>query len=328
MGYVLGLDGGGTKTVAVVVDEQGNILGQGRTGACNLQNIGVEGVLANLGVCVDECLRSAGLSRTDLGAGVFGVGGLDGPEDLAAYRRVISGLLPGIATAIENDAFIGLYSGTLGRPGIVAVAGTGSIVAGEDETGARGRAGGWGYLFGDEGSAFDIGRRAVIAALHDYDGRGPSTRLSGGLAAEAGVASLPDLLAFAYRQASPQTWVAGLARQVSEAAEAGDAVARGILRQAGAALGLAVRTLASTLSFPSRTIDLVLIGGAFRSPLVVQSLKTRLAHDDHRYQVIQPTWEPVVGALVKGLRMIGQPSSAEVERRLKEGLATPDTALD
>jgi len=122
-------------------------------------------------------LRQAGSAPDEIEAACLGLGGLDTDEDLAAYTRIARRIFGSAAVRVqlENDGFIAIHAGTLGGPGIALIAGTGSTAVGVNERGERARSGGWGALFGDEGSAYDVGRQAIVRALHAMDGRGPST---------------------------------------------------------------------------------------------------------------------------------------------------------
>lgn len=184
MGYIVGVDGGGTKTTAVVTDATGAVIGLGRGGAGNYQTIGLDNatdaIASAIGGAIQEAASTGGIAPADLDNElivVLGLAGADRPRDKANLQKALMAKLPAKPRylVIENDARIALAGATGGKPGVVLIAGTGSIALGIDEQGQTIRCGGWGPILGDEGSGYAMGKAALIAVMRDYDGRGPST---------------------------------------------------------------------------------------------------------------------------------------------------------
>ncbi len=172
---MLGIDAGGTKTVCLLADDRGQIVAEARAGGANLQSAGeleVEKVLHGI---MDQALGDRDV-RPD--AICLGIAGVDRPSDAAAVRGIMHRIGFKSRVLVVNDALIALVAGAGDDPGVVIVAGTGSIAYGRDASGRAARAGGWGYLLGDEGGGFWIGRAALAAVVRQFDGRGPATLLT------------------------------------------------------------------------------------------------------------------------------------------------------
>ncbi|MBO8142390.1 MAG: hypothetical protein H0Z37_09495 [Firmicutes bacterium] len=319
----LALDGGGTKTDIVVFDGRGRIQARRIAGPSNLQNLGEDRCREVLQQGIAASLQAAGASMNGLAYACLGVGGLDTDEDLASYRRIAAAIFGPRAgrVQLESDGYIALHSGTAGRPGIALIAGTGSMAVGLNEEGQRARSGGWGALFGDEGSAFDVGRQGVARALRAIDGRGPATLLVEELERATGLAPA-DLAASLYRQENPPAAIAALAKAVEAAARRGDAAARHILEAAAGELVLCVKAVASRLDFRDRPIPVVLSGGLFRSVIVREEVLRLLSAAPESFTAIEPSLPPVGGACIAALLSSGRPISQEVLGNLAAGLAS------
>src|ERR1041384_7627175 len=175
--YVLGVDGGGTKTHAVVADEHGRMLGEGFAGPSNPLRVGVNAAAAAVREAVDQACDAARVRRTDVVAAEVGLAGVRRADLRERMRESLLGL--GVnSVEVVTDAEIALYGATGGAPGLVLIAGTGSICCGRNARSKRACAGGWGPLAGDEGGGAWLARRALQAVAQASDGRGPQTMLS------------------------------------------------------------------------------------------------------------------------------------------------------
>lgn len=203
---------------------------------------------------------------------------------------------------IVNDAVVALVAGAPEGVGIVLVAGTGSIAYGIDPAGKTARAGGWGYLLGDEGSAFWLGHAAVRRGIRAADGRGPATALYDRIRERVGVEEPSGLVKWFYDQELSRNRVAELAGLVEEAAGEGDAAAEALLDEAAQHLARAAQAVAARLDFPS-PYPLVLAGGAFRAcPSLVGRLERRL--ELPRACPVRLAGEPAQGAVKLALGML------------------------
>src|SRR5262245_17313898 len=157
---VLGIDAGGTKTVCLLADDRGQVLAESRASGANLQVMGELEVEKVLHQVMEETLGDHDF-RPD--AICLGIAGVDRPEDAAAVQSIMRRSGPRRRTPVVNDALVALVAGAGDQPGVVVISGTGSIAYGRDGAGHASRAGGWGYLLGDEGGGFWIGRAALSA---------------------------------------------------------------------------------------------------------------------------------------------------------------------
>jgi N-acetylglucosamine kinase-like BadF-type ATPase len=199
---------------------------------------------------------------------------------------------------VVNDALIALVAGAGDAPGIVVIAGTGSIVYGRNATFEAARAGGWGHMIGDEGSGYWIGREALAAVMRACDGRGPTTQLTADILSYLHVDDESRLPRIVYDREVPRMTVAALGPIVQHAAAYGDAVAIRILERAADELVLAARSVATQLEMRGDEFTFYLAGGVFRVvPWLAEELPRRLAEVAPRCQVQLLNEEPAVGAV-------------------------------
>ena len=290
MQYLVGIDAGGTKTVGLLADGDGKVLAKARGGGANLHvqgELGAEKVLYD----VLETLECP----APVDAICLGMAGVDRPAEKEVVLGVLRRLGNRRAVRIENDAFIALVAGAPERTGIVVVAGTGSVAYGVDAQGRTARSGGWGYLLGDEGSAYWLGHAAVRRGIRAADGRGPATTLGDRVSSKLGLEVPAGLVAWFYDQKRFRHRVAELASLVEEAAVEGDGSAEELLDQAALHLARAARAVARQLSFAG-AFPLVLAGGAFRAcPSLYRRFEERLELPTAR--VVRLDVEPARGAV-------------------------------
>jgi N-acetylglucosamine kinase-like BadF-type ATPase len=259
---------------------------------------------------IGECLSAA---RADAGMGAdvrfraacFGMSG--GPEDKEALLREV---VDADQWLVTHDGLIALSGALAGENGIVAIAGTGSFVFGRRGERTM-RAGGWGYLFGDEGSAFWIAKQGLRAALRNEEGWGGETLLHPILLNATAAKTANDILHLFYTSEWPRSRVARLAAEVDRAAALGDQAALAILRGAGEELAEFVAAIRETLWPSYELVSASYIGGVFRSPVVLATFKETL--EGHgRVLVSPPIWGAETGALIEAYRLAGiRPSLRE-----------------
>ena len=261
-GAVVGVDGGGSKTHAVIVDADGRILGEGTSGPSNPLRVGIARAAAAVREAIDKACEAAQVRRQDILAAEVGLAGARRTELRERVREALGSL--GIAELeVVGDADIALYGATDGEAGVVVIAGTGSICCGVNARGKRNCAGGWGPVAGDEGGGAWIARRALRAIAHASDGRGPKTSLMVAACAYFHVTTPEDLSTAIYAPTMTNERLAGFGKQVIEAAKAKDPVAREIMAEAGSELGLAVAAVIRTLNLKSERFQVAYVGGVF-----------------------------------------------------------------
>ena len=293
--HVLGIDAGGTKTVCQLADEHGEVLAEARRGGANLQASGeleVEKVLHDV---MEEALGDSEIRPKGI---CLGIAGVDRPDDARVMEQIMRRIGYKARVLIVNDALVALEAGAPGKPGVVLVAGTGSIAYGRNARNQSARAGGWGYVLGDEGSGYWIGRAALRAVLREADRRGPQTQLTGLLLHYYGVTRAQDLIAQVYQGALRPAAIASLAQCVQGAFNNGDEVAIGILRNAADQLESAAVSVARRLDLIGSEFPIVLSGGIFRAvPWLEEELRRRLPLASPRAVPRLQTEEPASGAV-------------------------------
>jgi N-acetylglucosamine kinase-like BadF-type ATPase len=303
MKLFLGVDGGQSGTTAVIGDETGRVLGTGEAGPCNHAAAGegrakleraVNGSVA--GACAQAGIDPATVSFE---AACFGMSG--GPDDKQA---ILAATLRAGRLIVTTDAVIALAGATATGQGIITISGTGSIAFGRNRLGRTARAGGWGHIFGDEGSAFDIVRRALRAALRMEEGWGPATNLRQILLDATGSRDANDMLHRFYTDEWPRSRVATLARLVDGAAVEADAAAEEILNQAAQELAMLAASVRVQLWKPGEPIEVAYIGGVFESRMLLERFRM-LVEFEAGAVCGPPKYGPAEGALLEAYRASG-----------------------
>jgi N-acetylglucosamine kinase-like BadF-type ATPase len=288
---ILGIDGGGTRTTAWLADERGKVLAKATAGPSNPLKVGFE-------ACQREILRAARAAMRKVRGPIHVVAaGVAGSRRKPVHRRLLLWLrrnIPARHHLLTSDAAIALGAALGNSPGIIVISGTGSIAYARDERGRVLRAGGWGTLYDDAGSGYDLGRRAIAAALRDFDGRGPRTQLLAGVRAALG---LKDITQVVWKPLAPHE-IAALFPVVVEAAGRGDRAARSLCAQAGRDLADLVLALVRRLGWNRRVVPVVCAGGVFRSSAALRrSFGSSLRRGAPPATVLLLPTEPVAGAL-------------------------------
>jgi N-acetylglucosamine kinase-like BadF-type ATPase len=293
--FVLGIDAGGTKTVCYLADGDGRTLGEGRGSGANLHAHGELEVEKVLHEVIEQALGERAI-RPD--AVCVGVAGVDREEDDRLMRSIMRRLGLGAQTLIVNDALVALVAGVGDEPGVVLVAGTGSIAYGVNRDCVAARAGGWGHVLGDEGSGYWIGRQALMAVVREADGRGPATRLTPLVLEHFGIDRVEGLVRQIYDDQMRRHSVHALGPIVDRARVEGDVVAAEILHEAGLELTRAAASVIERLGMRGQPFETILSGSMFRLlPWLADDVVRRLAEVAPRSTVSRLTTEPARGAV-------------------------------
>ena len=302
----MGIDGGQSSTKALLADETGKVIGRGHGGPCN--HVGTaEGrskFLSAVGDCLRQAYHEAGIESTTAHFASVCLGLSGGSEDKEAYVRE---LIESDHYKLTHDAEIALSGGTGGEPGIIVIAGTGSIAFGRNAQMKTARAGGWGYIFGDEGGGFDMARQALRRALQYEEGWGPPTILHKVLLEVSGVETANALMHKFYNQFD-RAQIATHAKLVSEAAEQGDEVAVEVLKTAAESLARYVSGVYRQLFLNGQVVPIVHVGSVFKSESLRRELN-RSMNAAIRCPVTSPLFSPAAGVLLKALRQDGNQSA-------------------
>lgn len=315
----IGIDGGGTKTVAALCNQHGEVLSLASGDSANMQSRPWYEVETTLRELLRQLFAQANGSVSAVEAVVFGLAGADRPE----AKRLISGSFGPLFSRIyiDNDAVTALYSGTWGGPGIVLIAGTGSIAYGVSGTGIRHRVGGWGYLLGDEGSGFDLGKKAVTAVLRQFDGRGEETLLTATVLQHFAVRVPSELISLLYGSSNPRKRIAEAGRLLLQAADQGDRLSLRLLDQAAEDLLELVFTCENRMQ---ERQPVVLAGGLLSAGSRLQRLVAERLQAAGREAIIPP-FPPVAGALIMALQHAGVVVTDAVRQNLSESLGEKNT---
>jgi len=305
MRLFLGIDGGQSSTTALIGDESGRVLGTGRAGPCNhaAAGEGRQKFIAAVTESVHDAALSADLEEPlTFAAACLGLSG--GPDDKDVLAREV---IRAEHYLITHDAHIALAGATGGGPGIITIAGTGSIAFGRNAAGQVARAGGWGYVFGDEGGSFDLVRQSLRAVLRNEEGWGGKTALREILLGATGARDANDLLHRFYTRAYPRDRVAAMAELVDQAARNGDPAATEILGSAAQSLATITSAVRRQLFGAGEPVDVRYAGGVFSSEPLLARFRMLVELEDGN-RVSAPESGAAEGALLEAVR-IGEESA-------------------
>ncbi len=311
--YLLGIDGGATKTLAAVLNVERGELHLGHGGPSNQDAVGVEAAGRALFGAADEALSAAGISDAQLCAAVLAVAGTDTEAVVAHVRRARSE-----EWIVVGDVVGAWATATGAHPGVGAIAGTGSNVFGVGPDGRSWRAGGWGHQLGDEGSGYWLGLQSIKAALRDRERSGPETALSEAAIARFGVDSVEALASLVYSKPLTKGEIAALAIDTGRLADAGDAVARELYARGAAELAEQIAAVIHQTGLEGE-FPVGLIGSAYKAGAVFVKPLTEAIHAQApQAQVAVVELPPVAGSLLLAARACG--AEAAVERLDLPGL--------
>ncbi len=295
MAIYLGIDGGGSKTSCLIGDET-SVLGTGTGAASNVVRVGEAQARESLASAIRQACTVANLNPSEIGSVCVGLAGAARPEISELVKRIVAELLPGTVKVV-GDNVIALEAAFGGGPGVIVIAGTGSIAYGRNREGQTARAGGWGFAISDEGSGHWIGRTAVAAALGAWDENPEQAlRLIEMLMTSWSLQTIEQLVPAA--NATPPPDFAALFPAVLSLAESGDRIARDVLTQAGTQLAHLAGILLRRLFPDSGAVPVAMSGGVFGSSALVRQVFYNSLHSGRPDVVINPNViEPVRGAL-------------------------------
>ena len=310
----VGVDGGGTKTQAVLLDENRKVLAEGISGASNPLRVGIETALANIFTSVEKACDAANKSRSDIAAIVVGLAGVRRADLRHSIKLRISEQYRIRAVEITTDAEIALYGVNFGKAGLVLIAGTGSVCLGKNDEGETAVAGGWGPLAGDEGGGAGIARRALQSIAKASDGRAEKTVLSEYAVEYFRALSADDLTVAIYSPQMDNSRVAGFARLVAKAARKDkDKIAVKILNEAGVELGIAAGAVIRKLKLTRKVFPIGYVGSIFKSgKLITGSLMETIHQTAPQAFLTEPKLFPANAAAEMAINLSEQNSIKKV----------------
>ncbi|MBN2072522.1 MAG: hypothetical protein JW770_01080 [Actinobacteria bacterium] len=306
--YILGVDGGATKTTAIIADLKGNVLSEYMTGSSNCKSIGLGKSIKNINAAVFGALRKLdNIDHYRIVSSCFGMAGNDTGKDMEIYREIIlneklAPILDVSGVILCNDTRIGLAAGSDNKNRIMVIAGTGANCYGINESGREASSDGWDYILGDEGSGYNIAIKALRAVMKAYDGRGEKTKLSTMVLKHLCLSSEPDLVEWAYGKKTGKEDISSIAKVVCDAAEIGDKLSIRILKEASEEVLLSVSAVVNKLAIADKSFDLVLVGGLFKCREYFKDIFVRALKDKYKKIIIrEPVLKPVEGAVKMAL---------------------------
>lgn len=293
MSYFLGIDGGGSKTACAIGDETA-LLGTGSSLGSNVVRVGEARAREAIHTAIRQACAAASVIPANIENACIGIAGAARPMVLEVVRRVVSELIPG-DIEIVGDMEIALEAAFDGGPGVVVIAGTGSIAYGRDVQGRSARAGGWGFAVSDEGSGHWIGRAAVAGALRAQD-QGESPFLFEEIAKAWKLTTREQVVLAA--NATPPPDFAALLSVVLDAADSGDQLACNLLTKAGSELSTLAQMVIDRLFKEVASVPVAMSGGVFANSALVREAFYNSLHSVFPRIVLNPTMvDPVQGAL-------------------------------
>jgi N-acetylglucosamine kinase-like BadF-type ATPase len=305
----LGVDGGGTKTVALVCDDDGHILSAGRAGCSNYQTIGERAAGREMHAAIENALRGAGVTLDSITAAGFGVAGADREPEMAIVDSMVRSVAPVGRRFVENDALIALRAATKDAVGVGLVAGTGTNCVGRDRYGRRFQVGGMGPISGDVGYAEDLAMRTVGAAWMASDGRVAPSTLSRAVPSALSVGRVEDIPRLLVRGEIPEVSTRRLVECLFGEAQRGDGAASRIIEDTGERLGAAAVAVMRGLVLRGANAVVVLGGAMFQAPgheLLVEATARRIRDTINEAHVIVLNVQPVIGAALFARDLLGQ----------------------
>ena len=307
MSYVLGIDGGGSKTVCILINDKREILGRGEAGSSNYQSVGIEAAKYSIESAINTAIITT--DNINIDAICLGLAGVGRSKDIEVIKNIIKDI-PVISNIkpqniiISHDALIALVGGVGNDVGIVVSVGTGSIIFGRNHRGKAKRVGGWGYILGDEGGAYKIAVAGMQAALKSYDGRLVYTSLVEDFNSHLGLNNIEELIEVVYRSGLSVKDIAALAPIVDNAAAKGDEVANMIIDDAVNELVKATVTVINEIFVEGEFLEVVTTGSVWKSKS--KMWERFVSCINPQIKVIFPRFEAVYGAGLLGLRSLGE----------------------
>ncbi|WP_246092740.1 N-acetylglucosamine kinase [Terrilactibacillus laevilacticus] len=308
--YSLAIDGGGTKTDVVLLNADNGVIHRVIGESTNPNSLKFNQVEQHFETIFAE------LFQNEMPSNIIhcfaGISGADHPDISRQLEVCIRNVcpVPIINLEVGNDAKNALWSGTDGDHGLVVIAGTGSIAYGEKENGETFRIGGWGYLFGDEGSGYDIGKEAIRNVLMSYDGRNPQTILTSFVKKYFEIDSIQDLIPIIYQ--SPKHMIAGLVPLVEKSALEGDKIAMKIMINAVESL---VSLIQAALKQYSSNPKIVLTGGIWNSVIIRKEIRKLIPQD-----LVFLNYPPVYGSIIRTLSKLEGSKKGNLLEKVKDQL--------
>lgn len=310
--HLLVVDGGGTKTKAVLVSSDGTILGEGKAGASNYHVVGQDVAKDEIVTAILSAFFAAGVKidkEVNIDIAIFALAGIDTSQDVQKTEGIVQGIIKTLSIEVvrlivENDCLAALKGATKNKAGILLIVGTGSIVYANDGYNRIVRSGGWGHRVGDEGSGYWIGNQAIQSIFRMCDGRGEETLLASLVLEKFGFLNIEELYNWIYSESYSIDDVAAIAALVYKAHLLGDGVSKHILDAAVAELVLLLVTVINNANIEKSEIDLILQGGVILHNTYIQKqVLKKVQQSTTQFNIVIPHEEPIKNIIKRGLNL-------------------------
>jgi N-acetylglucosamine kinase-like BadF-type ATPase len=324
MNYLLGVDGGGSKTTVQIADTSGKVISQAVSGSSSYKSVGINRAIGNLNTAVFDAIKKLkvpigiylntavfdAIKKLKVSRSIyfisscFGFAGHDAGEGPKIYKKIVfnkklRNYLNPRRTIICNDTRIGLKIGSESKNKIIIIAGAGSNCFGINEDGKEALASGWDFILADEGSGYSVGLKALKAIMKAYDGRGEKTLLSKTILEKLDLNEIPDLIKWAYGGLFSKDKISRLAETVGNTAKMGDKVSIDILAEEAEEDVISVITVADKLGFKDKDFDLVLVGGLFECEEYFKNILIKKLRENFPKITFMPLVENPAGGAIK-----------------------------
>ncbi|MCF6137770.1 N-acetylglucosamine kinase [Pseudalkalibacillus berkeleyi] len=318
--YYLGIDGGGSKTCLAVVNESGNLIAYHVGGPSNPTSVHIETINEMLDGLFEK-VKNQGVNFSEIKGICAGFAGMESSQLKGELETFLSSKFhQNTQVELCNDAITALYSGTNGQPGIVNIAGTGSITFGVTDERKVVRTGGWGYLLEHSGSGYGIGKAAIHKVFDSYDGLIGKTELTDRVLSRFCVGSPPELIPFIYGHPDSRMKIASVCEDVFQLMRKGDRLSTQIIETAASDISLSIRNLITRYFNKKNEIKVVLAGSVFKSSDVMLPIMRK--HLPQEVDFILPPSPPIAGAIIQSYQMVNGPCPNTFTNNLHQSLAT------
>jgi N-acetylglucosamine kinase-like BadF-type ATPase len=306
--YLLGVDGGGTKTTALILSSDGEIIGKGKTGSTDIFNTSPEEVNSNIYNAINEASKKAGIYLQKIDYAVFGLPAAEMTDNIDKKLEKIVKQITNTPFDIVNDVRTALEGAHPLGVGAIVLAGTGSMVLAKDQNNNVYRVDGWGENVGDQGSAYYIGRRALISIFESIDGRGRKTLIKDKVQKKMNITNFNEL-AIRCKGNNARKFIASFAEIVCEAAEEGDIAAQIILQMANNELQRSL--LAVKFHVLKSILPVSTVGSVFKCPYLLKEFKKSIKENEQFFELKPAEFSPEIGAAIMAAKKILQPEKIE-----------------
>lgn len=296
--YIIGIDGGGTKTIGYLSDYDSNIIAVAKSNTSNYLSAGIEKARKSLNDVIESLCSAKSITKDDIALISLGLAGAGRDKDKEIIETILTDLGINGKKIINNDAYISLVGAHGKSEGIITISGTGSIALGLNKEGEIFRTGGWGHILGDEGSGYYFGKEGLVAIMKSYDGMGKPTSLTGKVLKHLNLIVIDELVQYVYSNINDKSKISVLSKLVIEAAEENDEVANIIIDNGIRGL---VNMTTTIIERMDESTDIALAGGIFDNSLFMKKrFIEMLGSKEPKLNVVDNKFNAVAGALIVG----------------------------